>query len=338
LGQGNSSGVAHESIRLVISERGAGRPGGYAAIVAGSGRASSTGSESKVDLVLRSAMISFLADGSMAWVGAGHGTAIAAYPRDLAARAPEWRGYNSLMTALVPDMFHPSPHPTEHPAMTQSGITNPNLPLDPATLRSMLRSTIDAVPHDPDASVEELTNLRDAAFTVIAALRPRDPLEALFAARCVVAHYQLMDNFRCAAQRNLPPSLVLRYQGRAVELSRLMDGTMQDLRRRQAYPALQPTAEPVQAPSPAAQPTQAEPAQAQPAQPPTPAATAVQPGAPTPPPAPALQPAASAPAPQQGQAPQANGSVQSDANAAMLQLMLTEIAARAATSIPALAA
>jgi hypothetical protein len=101
----------------------------------------------------------------------------------------------------------------------------------------MLRTTIDTLPHHPQASAEETATEREAAFLVIAALRPRDPLEAMLATRVVAAHAHVMDNFRCAAQPGLPPNLQLRFQARAVALSRLMDATLRNLLDRQTAPA-----------------------------------------------------------------------------------------------------
>jgi hypothetical protein len=99
--------------------------------------------------------------------------------------------------------------------MTPSPAQPQPIPLDPITLGAMRCTTIDALPHHPQASAEEITRQRNAAFLIVAALRPRDPLEAMLAARVVAAHHHIMDNFRCAAQRDLPPNLQLRFQPRA---------------------------------------------------------------------------------------------------------------------------
>jgi len=150
--------------------------------------------------------------------------------------------------------------------MTPQPSQNPVLSLEPATLTAMLRTTIDTLPHHPDAPEAEQAIQRQAAFEIIAALHPRDALEALLASRLVAAHYHAMDAFRCAAQRDLPINLLLRYQGKAIALSRLMATTLRDLNRRQAGPALQPEALP--APVPAARAQPAPSAAHTPAQPP----------------------------------------------------------------------
>ncbi len=136
-------------------------------------------------------------------------------------------------------------------------------PLDPATLAATLRATIDTLPHHPDATAEEIANRQQAALIAIDSLRPRDPVEAILAARFVAIHAAIMESFRCAAQPGLPFEPKLRYTGRAIVLSRLADATMGELSKRQARPALQPVA-PAPLPVPRPQPS---PAAAQPNQP-----------------------------------------------------------------------
>jgi hypothetical protein len=129
--------------------------------------------------------------------------------------------------------------------------------LDPITLAVMVRATMDAVPHHPDASAEEQAAQRHAAFTIIAALRPRDPLEAMLAARIAAAQFHIMDDLRCAAQHDLPPNLRLRYRASAVALTRMQEAAQRELTRRQAGPALQPAALPASIPAPRPQPAPA---------------------------------------------------------------------------------
>ncbi len=131
--------------------------------------------------------------------------------------------------------------------------------LDPATLATLLRTTLDCLPHHPDAADDEKATLRQAALIAITALAPRDPMEAMLAARYVVAHHAVMEAFRCAAQPNLPPGLQLRYYGRAIALSRLMDAAMKDLTRLQARATVRPIAQPQVMPAPRPQRPQAAP-------------------------------------------------------------------------------
>jgi hypothetical protein len=97
------------------------------------------------------------------------------------------------------------------------------LPLDPATFNTMLRSTVEALPNPPRATAEDRTQQREAAFLAIAALHPRDPLEAMLAARIVALHFHAMYNLACATQPNVPGDLQLRCQGRAAQLGRQSD-------------------------------------------------------------------------------------------------------------------
>jgi hypothetical protein len=110
--------------------------------------------------------------------------------------------------------------------MTQSPTQPQPLALDALTHAAMLCTTMDALPFHPGASAEQKAAMREAASLVVAALRPRDPLEALLAARFVSAHYHVMDDFRAAAQPNLPPALQLRYQARVIALCKTMDATL----------------------------------------------------------------------------------------------------------------
>lgn len=170
--------------------------------------------------------------------------------------------------------------------MTVQPTPTQPLPLDPATLAAMLRSTLDTLPHHPDATAEEIANRQQAAQIAIDTLRPRDPVEAILAARCVAIHAAVMENFRCAAQRGLPHELKLHYTGKAIVLSRLADAALGELAKRQARPALQPVASvPLPAPRPRPSPAAAQPDQPSKNQPPAPAAAAPAPD-PTQPPSP----------------------------------------------------
>jgi len=138
----------------------------------------------------------------------------------------------------------------------------PQFTLDRTTLESMIRTTVDALPHGPHAPVEAKTNRCEAAMIAMRALQPGDPMQAMLAARIVASHYAAMNDFRCAAQGDLPPALQLRYHGMAIRLSKLAEAASRELAARQSRPALQPAAP---APAPHAQAASA--AAAQPSQP-----------------------------------------------------------------------
>lgn len=249
--------------------------------------------------------------------------------------------------------------------MTASQAASQPFSLAPATFNGMLRNTMDTLPHHRGATADEIATQREAAYLVIEALRPRDPLESMLATRVVATHYHAMHDLGCATQLNLPPNLQLRYQGRACTLSRLMDATLHTLMDRQtaaprcvaglpavaaaarAQPAPEPVrADPPPAPTPtvAAEPTPAAPAQGAPAQAvsaqgavaPAPAAAApVNIGAATPPAA--ITPVAplAAVMPEAAAQPQAQG-VPFVLDAAMAERMLEEAAASMGTSLDAI--
>jgi hypothetical protein len=237
--------------------------------------------------------------------------------------------------------------------MTSLAIDQQPIPLDPITLGSMRCTTTDALPHHPQASAEEITNQHNAAFLVVAALRPRDPLEAMLAARIVAAHFHTMDNFRCAAQRDLPPDLQLRFQGRAVTLSRMMDLTLHNFMDRQTVAPRRPAVTvPVAAPAPQPAP---EAARTVPPPAPVKAATAQQVAPPsrqavpaptaTPVPSPASSQATTgtqtstaiqAPGPLRANAAHPAPSGTASHNAATLERLMAEVAARAAAASTAL--
>jgi hypothetical protein len=217
----------------------------------------------------------------------------------------------------------------ERQAMTEAATYTTAIALDPSTLGVLLHDTVDSLPCHPQASVEEKTGRREAACIALAALGPRDPCEARLAAGIVAAHYHMMDNLRCAADLDMPAELRLRFQGRAITLHKLSRQTQKDLELRQAQPAVRPTANPVPVP------------EARPAPPPTPvkqpAAPVARPAAPVAAPVAAAHPAAPVPAAVPAAAVVQGPAVRVPEMTATREMLLAEIARRAATSIAALA-
>ena len=216
------------------------------------------------------------------------------------------------------------------------------LPLDPATFNTMLRSTIEALPQHPHATAEARAEQRDAAFLAIAALHPRDPLEAMLAARIVALHFHAMYNLAGCIQPNMPADLQLRCQGRGESLGRQSDKMRAEyLHNQRTNPARRPAGLPASAavtPEPQPQP--------QPQPQPAPQAVAADPTAasPTahaaPKPAPTARPATAAPTARPLKAPvpaPRTGHALPLDNAALEQLV-AEVDARLQTSDAALAA
>ena len=127
-----------------------------------------------------------------------------------------------------------NPPPTQTPAA----------PLDAAILAAMQRATIEAVPPRAGATEVEDAAQREGALAFLAALHPRNPVEATIAAGIVVAHYAAMECFRRAARGDLSIDLHLRTVGKAIALCRMINAAMRDLARRQGGLREQPAARP----------------------------------------------------------------------------------------------
>jgi hypothetical protein len=188
------------------------------------------------------------------------------------------------------------------------------LTLDPATFNTMLRSTIEA-------------------------LRPRDPLEAMLAARIIALHYHAMYNLACCLRPNTPGDLQLRCQARGESLGRQSDKMRAEyLHNQQTNPARRPAGLPASAavapePQPQPQPHPAPQAAADPtAEPPT--------ARDTPNPTPAARAATAAPPahPLKAPAPTPRSGDATPLDQAALEQMLAKAEARLQTSAVALAA
>ena len=141
------------------------------------------------------------------------------------------------------------------PPATQTPASAPDaLSLDPVTVGVMIRATMDTLPHHPDASAQEQTELRHTAYVMFATLRPRDVMEAMLAARITAAQFHILDDLRCAAQHDLPASLKLRYRRSATALTRMQKADQCELTQRQALPAMQSVALPASIPAARPQP------------------------------------------------------------------------------------
>ena len=152
---------------------------------------------------------------------------------------------------------------TPHPAAAAQ------LTLDPATTDETLATIFAAQRPDPDRTPAQRQSQHEAAVALIAALHPRDPLEAAYATRAAAAHYGAMECFRRAMFPDLPDNLAIRWHGKAVALSRLNTEMVRTLRECQAatpHVQPQPVARPA-VPRPLAPPEAARPAAAPPASP-----------------------------------------------------------------------
>jgi len=128
--------------------------------------------------------------------------------------------------------------------MNTPATQTPALPPGPAILAAMQCAILDALPPHPGASEAQKAAQREGALEFLAALHPRNAMEATLAAGIVVAHFAAMDCFRRAAQGGLTVDLHLRIVGKAIALCRMINVQMRDLARRQGGIAVQPAARP----------------------------------------------------------------------------------------------
>ncbi len=131
--------------------------------------------------------------------------------------------------------------------------------LPEATIHTMLRETLGAIPLDPNMNDEDKAMLKEHVALTLATLAPRDPSEVMLAQRIVVAHHSAMECLRRAAQPDVSNAEMLKLHAKHVAESNLSARLQRELRQLQgtrpvARPA--PKAEPAQ---PAAQQPQAEP-------------------------------------------------------------------------------
>jgi hypothetical protein len=80
---------------------------------------------------------------------------------------------------------------------------------------------LDALPPRADASEAQKAAQHEGALAFLAALLPRNPVEATLAAGIVVAHYAAMDCFRRAARDDLSVDLHLRTVGQAMTVKEI---------------------------------------------------------------------------------------------------------------------
>jgi hypothetical protein len=96
----------------------------------------------------------------------------------------------------------------------------------------MLSSVLAALPEDPQAAPEDRQTQSKAAAAALAALGPRDPIEAMQAARIVASHYAAMDCFRRSASHGLADPSDLRLYNAAASLSRVSADGLRALEKR----------------------------------------------------------------------------------------------------------
>jgi hypothetical protein len=108
------------------------------------------------------------------------------------------------------------------------------LTLDPATTDETLATIFGALRRDPDRTAAQRQTQRDAGAALIAALRPRNPVEAIFAVRAAAAHYGSIECLRRTMLPDTPDNAGIRWAGKAVALSKLSTEMIHALQQSQA--------------------------------------------------------------------------------------------------------
>jgi hypothetical protein len=121
--------------------------------------------------------------------------------------------------------------------------------LPDATIHTMLRETLAAIPLDPNMTDEDKAMLKEHVALTLATLAPRDPAEAMLAQRIVVAHHSAMECLRRAAQPDVSNGEMLKLHAKHVAESNLSARLQRELRQLQA-------ARPVASAVPKAEPAQ----------------------------------------------------------------------------------
>ena len=155
--------------------------------------------------------------------------------------------------------------------MTPQPAAAARLTLDPATTDETLATIFGALRRDPDRTPAQRQTQREAGAALIAALRPRNPVEAAYAVRAAAAHYGAMECFRRTMLPDTPDNAGIRWDGKAVALSRMNKEMIRTLRECQAatpraqapaQPAARPAVPRPPAPAAAARPAAGRPAAA----------------------------------------------------------------------------
>jgi hypothetical protein len=105
------------------------------------------------------------------------------------------------------------------------------LPIDPAFLDSMIETLAGAW---PGGSAEDH---RPAARAAVAALQPRDIVEAMLATRMIAAHQATMDGSQRAMQPGVSDTDAVRLRNNAIAAARSFDAALRTLEKRRQAPA-----------------------------------------------------------------------------------------------------
>jgi hypothetical protein len=98
----------------------------------------------------------------------------------------------------------------------------------------VVRGLVRALPPPEGAGEEWRFERIKGAVDALAALQPRDPIEAMLAAQVIATHAAAMECYRIATSGEVGDEAARRQRVAATGLIRCMDGTLRTLRQRQA--------------------------------------------------------------------------------------------------------
>lgn len=156
--------------------------------------------------------------------------------------------------------------------------------LHEATIHTMVRTALMAIPIDPNATDEDKAHLKEDVVLALTMLGPRDSAEAMLAVRAVIAHHASVELLRRAFHTDVTPTEADRLCARHTAMSNLATRLQRELQRLhatrpmarpapKAEPASQAQPAPSAAPAPTAEappitmPTPTRPPQAHPTEP-----------------------------------------------------------------------
>jgi hypothetical protein len=124
-------------------------------------------------------------------------------------------------------MSNPPPDPAALP-------TKPLYPIPPATLRAMVLTLARPLPDAPESAWQEVVQ---AGLDDLAALDPRDPIEAMLAIQIIAAHAGSVDAYRLAFEPGATAAEARRQRASGLALDRGVTGAMRLLKQQRLLPA-----------------------------------------------------------------------------------------------------
>jgi hypothetical protein len=116
--------------------------------------------------------------------------------------------------------------------VANAGASEPASQLSDLSIRCLLRTLAATLPPNVADSPEIAAEKWEAARELFFFLQPRNPVEAVLAARAVAAHFATLDLYARAAVPGTSDDKVLRLRGKAITESRSFDAALRDLDNR----------------------------------------------------------------------------------------------------------